>query len=110
MRESERFAALGRFICRGAAWAGKCADQRAGQLRAAAGPGHRLRDEVRAQLETIHAMSLKMHETLQRLSSLDMEMRVAERQAERETLRGQPASVATVKEFEVHRAEEDFDR
>jgi hypothetical protein len=52
-----------------------------------------MRDEVRAQLETIHAMSLKMHETLHRLSSLEMEMRVSERQAERDILR-KPAGAA----------------
>jgi signal transduction histidine kinase len=46
-----------------------------------------LRDEVRGQIKTIHEMSLKIFESLQRLTALDMEMQMAERQAERETLR-----------------------
>jgi hypothetical protein len=36
--------------------------------------GQELRGEVREQLEAIHAMSLKMFETVQSLSSLDGEM------------------------------------
>lgn len=74
--ESERFAAIGRFIV----------DERHGLANALTSvmgnselvlldSGAELRAEVRGQLETIHAMSLRMHETLQRLSSLDIEMR-----------------------------------
>jgi signal transduction histidine kinase len=74
--ESERFAAIGRFIV----------DERHGLANALTSvmgnselvlldSGAELRDEIRGQLETIHAMSLRMHETLQRLSSLDTEMR-----------------------------------
>lgn len=94
LRESERFAALGRFISEarhglGNALTGLLGNSELLLLDMDAG----LRDEVRAQLETIHEMSLKIHETLQRLSSLDMEMQVAERQAQRETLR-RPAGAA----------------
>ena len=35
--------------------------------------------EVREQLETIHSMSLRMHEIMQRFSSIDSEMQVAEK-------------------------------
>lgn len=74
--ESEHFAAIGRFIV----------DERHGLANALTSvmgnselvlldSGAELRDEVRGQLETIHAMSLRMHETLQRLSSLDSQMR-----------------------------------
>lgn len=74
--ESEHFAAIGRFI----------AGERHGLANALTSvlgnselvlldSGSELRDAVRGQLETIHAMSLRMHETLQRLSLLDTEMR-----------------------------------
>ena len=36
--------------------------------------------EVREQLETIHSMSLRLHEILQRFSSIDSEMQVAEKE------------------------------
>jgi signal transduction histidine kinase len=86
LRESEHFAALGRFITEarhglGNALTGVMGHSELLLLENGAG----LRIEARAQLETIHAMSLKMNETLHRLSSLDMELRIAERQAERES-------------------------
>jgi signal transduction histidine kinase len=74
--ESEHFAAIGRFIVDARHGLANALTSVLGNselvlLDSNAG----LRDEVRGQLETIHAMSLRMHETLQRLSSLDMEMR-----------------------------------
>jgi signal transduction histidine kinase len=88
MRELERFAALGRFIVEarhglGNALTGVLGHSELLLLEDGAG----MRREVRTQLETIHSMSLKMHETFHRLSSLEMELRMAERQAERETQR-----------------------
>jgi signal transduction histidine kinase len=88
LRELERFAALGRFIVEarhglGNALTGVMGHSELLLLETDAG----LRSEARAQLETIHAMSLKMHETFHRLSSLEMELRVAERQADREAER-----------------------
>ena len=85
LREAERYAALGRFI----------AEARHGLGNALTGvlghselllleTGTELEAETRAQVETIRAMSLKIHETFHRLSSLDIELRLAERQAERE--------------------------
>ncbi len=41
--------------------------------------------EVRDQLDTIHSMALRMHEILQRFSSLDTEMRFAEKSSHSET-------------------------
>jgi signal transduction histidine kinase len=41
--------------------------------------------ETRSQIETIRNMSLRMHEILQRFSSLEKEMRVVEKQEARET-------------------------
>jgi signal transduction histidine kinase len=41
--------------------------------------------EARSQLATIRNMSLRMHEILQRFSSLEKELCIVERQAERET-------------------------
>lgn len=41
--------------------------------------------DTRAQIETIRSMSLRMHEILQRFSSLEKEMRVVEKQQERES-------------------------
>lgn len=40
--------------------------------------------EVREQIETIHSMSLRLHEIIQRFSSLETEMQFAERQSQRE--------------------------
>jgi signal transduction histidine kinase len=85
LREAQRFAALGRFIVEarhglGNALTGVMGHTELLLLETGAG----LRTEVRAQLETIHAMSLKMHETFHRLSSLEMELQMAERQADRE--------------------------
>jgi signal transduction histidine kinase len=40
--------------------------------------------EVREQIETIHTMSMRLHEILQRFSSLETEMQFAERQSQRE--------------------------
>jgi signal transduction histidine kinase len=85
LREAERFAALGRFIAEarhglGNALTGVMGHSELLLLEA----GKELEGETRAQVETIHAMSLKIHETFHRLSSLDVELRLAERQAERE--------------------------
>ena len=85
LREAERFAALGRFIAEarhglGNALTGVMGHSELLLLEA----GKDLDGEARAQVETIHAMSLKIHETFHRLSSLDVELRLAERQAERE--------------------------
>ena len=41
--------------------------------------------ESRSQLATIRNMSLRMHEILQRFSSLEKELCIVEKQAERET-------------------------
>jgi signal transduction histidine kinase len=40
--------------------------------------------DVREQIETIHSMSMRLHEILQRFSSLETEMQFAERQSQRE--------------------------
>jgi signal transduction histidine kinase len=42
--------------------------------------------EVREQIHTIHSMALRMHEILQRFSSLDTEMQFAEKQSHSETV------------------------
>lgn len=85
LREAERFAALGRFIAEarhglGNALTGVLGHSELLLLEA----GKELDTEARAQVETIHAMSLKIHETFHRLSSLDIELKLAERQAQRE--------------------------
>lgn len=41
--------------------------------------------EVREQVDTIHSMALRMHEIMQRFSSLDSEMAFAEKESHRET-------------------------
>lgn len=84
--ESQRFAALGHFISEARHGLGNALTSVLGNselLLMQSGPA--LQDEVHGQLETIHAMSLRIYETLQRLSSLDMEMQVAERDALRKT-------------------------
>jgi signal transduction histidine kinase len=46
---------------------------------------------ARSQADTIRDMSMRMHEILQRFSSLEKELRVVERQAEKEEKRGRGA-------------------
>jgi signal transduction histidine kinase len=41
--------------------------------------------EIRDQINTIHAMALRIHETLQRFSSLDQEMQCSEKKSQSET-------------------------
>ena len=85
LREAERFAALGRFIVEarhglGNALTGVLGHSELLLLESDKG----LNGDTRAQVETIHAMSLKIHETFHRLTSLDVELKLAERQSERE--------------------------
>ncbi len=40
--------------------------------------------DVREQIETIHSMSMRLHEIIQRFSSMETEMQFAERQSQRE--------------------------
>lgn len=87
LREMERLAALGRFIVEARHGLGNALTGVLGHSELLLLENEGMRGEVRAQLETIHSMSLKMHETFHRLASLEMELRVAERQAERETQR-----------------------
>ncbi len=54
-------------------------------------PGE-LTAEVRDQIEVIRSMALRMHEVLQRFSSLDAEMQFAERQSHPETQKAAKAS------------------
>ncbi|MFB3916938.1 MAG: histidine kinase dimerization/phospho-acceptor domain-containing protein [Terriglobales bacterium] len=44
-----------------------------------------LSTEVREQIDTIHSMALRLHEILQRFSSLDAEMNFAEKRSQSET-------------------------
>jgi signal transduction histidine kinase len=48
--------------------------------------------EVREQVETMHSMALRMHEIMQRFSSLESEMNFAEKASHRETKRPSQAA------------------
>lgn len=50
--------------------------------------------QIKDQLETIHAMSMRMHEIMQRFSSLETEMNFAERQSLSETKHAAQSFVA----------------
>jgi len=52
--------------------------------------------DVREQLETIHSMSLRLHEILQRFSSIDSEMQVAEKESRGESKARRAAHVSGV--------------
>ena len=52
--------------------------------------------DVREQLETIHSMSLRLHEILQRFSSIDSEMQVAEKESRSESKAQRAAHVSGV--------------
>jgi signal transduction histidine kinase len=51
---------------------------------------------ARSQIETIRNMSLRMHEILQRFSSLEKELTVVDRQAEKESGAKSQAAVASI--------------
>jgi signal transduction histidine kinase len=93
--KSQRFTALGHFISEARHGLGNALTSVLGNSELLLlEPGPALQDEVHGQLETIHTMSLRIYETLQRLTSLDMEMQVAERQAERDALRKSATAAA----------------
>jgi signal transduction histidine kinase len=50
--------------------------------------------DVREQIETIHSMSLRLHEILQRFSSIDSEMQMAEKDSRDERKKERPAYVS----------------
>lgn len=50
---------------------------------------------ARSQIETIRNMSLRMHEVMQRFSSLEKELQVVERQAERESGKARAAGMGS---------------
>lgn len=82
LQEAERYAALGRFIVESRHAIGNALTGVLGHSELLLLEGEeQLRGQARAQVEMIRQMSLKMHETFHRLSSLDMELR---RQAERD--------------------------
>lgn len=51
----------------------------------------RLPQTMREQLEVVHGMTMRMHEIMQRFSSLEMEMRFAERESPAPVAGGSPA-------------------
>jgi signal transduction histidine kinase len=88
----ERFAALGRLFAKERHGLGNALTSVLGNSELLLmEPG--LRDAVRGQIKMIYQMSTKMFESLQRMTSLDMEMQMAERRARRETPRT-PSSAA----------------
>jgi signal transduction histidine kinase len=83
--EAQRYIALGRFIDDsrhglGNALTGVLGNSELVLLNAGSG----LQDGAREQVKTIHAMSLKIYEIVQRLSSLDMEMQLMQRHVDPE--------------------------
>lgn len=91
MREMERHATLGRFIVEARHALGNALTGVLGHcdLLLLEAP-EQLQGKTRTQLETIRSMSLKIHETFHRLSSLDLELRAAEEQPEWDAKRGMP--------------------
>jgi signal transduction histidine kinase len=83
MREMERYATLGRFIVEARHALGNALTGVLGhsELLLLEAQGD-LQGKMRSQLEMIRSMSLKIHETFHRLSSLDLELRAAEQQPE----------------------------
>lgn len=80
LREAERFAALGRFIAEARHGLGNALTGVLGNSELLLLDSDKpLQGATRAQVETIRQMSLQIHETFQRLSSLDFELQLAER-------------------------------
>ena len=92
--KTERFSALGKFV---AGHQHEMANALTGLM------GHAellmterdISQEFRHKIGTIHAMSLRIHDVLQKLSSLDRELRVAERQAQKKM--DEPSARAAVR-------------
>jgi len=83
LHEAERFAALGRFFAEARHGLGNALTGVLGHSELLLLDGGKdLQGGARAQVETIRQMSLKLHETFHRLSSMDMELR---RKAEQES-------------------------
>jgi signal transduction histidine kinase len=91
MREMERYATLGRFIVEARHALGNALTGVLGhsELLLLEENGD-LPGKMRSQLETIRSMSLKIHETFHRLSSLDLELRAAEQETEWDARGGMP--------------------
>jgi len=91
VREMERYAALGRFIVEERHALGNALTGVLGHSELLLLEAHEeLQGKTRMQLEAIRAMSLKIHDTFHRLSSLDMELRAAEQKPEWEAGTGMP--------------------
>jgi len=91
VREMERYAALGHFIVEARHALGNALTGVLGHSELLLLEAHEeLQGKTRMQLETIRAMSLKIHETFHQLSSLDMELRAAEQRPEWKSGTGMP--------------------
>jgi len=83
--QQERFAALGRYMLEMRHGFSNALTSVLGNSELLLMEPANLGEEARGQLETIHGMSLRMHEILQRFSSLDKEMQFASKKSQGET-------------------------
>jgi signal transduction histidine kinase len=85
LAESARHATLGRYILEMRHALNNCLTSLLGNAELLLLEPGRLNIDTREQIQTIHTMALRMHEILQRFSSLESELQFAERESHSET-------------------------
>lgn len=94
LAESARHATLGRYILEMRHALNNCLTSVLGNAELLLLEPGQLSIATREQVETIHTMALRMHEILQRFSSLETELQFAERESHSETAAASQAAAA----------------
>lgn len=94
LAESTRHATLGRYILEMRHALNNCLTSVLGNAELLLLEPGQLSIATREQVETIHTMALRMHEILQRFSSLESELQFAERESHSETRAASHAAAA----------------
>jgi signal transduction histidine kinase len=84
-KEAERFAVLGKYMLEMRHTLNNALTSVVGNAELLLMEPGTLQGEAREQVDTIHKMSLRMHEVIQRFSSIEAEMRFAETDSQSET-------------------------
>jgi signal transduction histidine kinase len=85
LSESERHATLGRYILEMRHGLNNCLTSVLGNAELLLAEPGNLTAQSREQVATIHSMAMRIHEVMQRFSSLESEMQFAEKQSQSET-------------------------
>jgi signal transduction histidine kinase len=92
---SQRYASLGRYMIEMRHGFNNAMTSVLGNAELLLLDPNALTPEVRDQIETIHNMALRMHEIMQRFSSLEMELQFAEKKDSQAETKVRPAAAAS---------------